>query len=156
MLRGSPAFLARGSAGKEGPPGHEGKEGPPGTSALATVPSGQSESGDYAASDFDAASVIATAISFPVPLATRIPSANVVYVTSSSAAHCSGAGHAEAGFLCIYSRSRKDIDLVPEVEQFEEGAITSGSGRFGFYMQALVTTEGEQAFDIGSYTVTAP
>jgi len=145
----------QGLAGPQGPQGVQGVQGVAGASALAPLPSGQSESGDYAATDAVAGAFIGTAISFPVPLPARLHPANIVYTTTGSATHCSGPGHAEPGFLCIYSRSHKDVG-VPEQHSFEGGPIEFGTGVFGFYMQWLIITENEQAFDVGTYTVTAP
>jgi hypothetical protein len=136
--------------------GGEGKVGPAGLSALSPLPAGDSESGDYGIDADNTSSGIGyldITVSFPIPLAAGIPVSNVVYTTTNSATHCSGPGHAEPGFLCIYSSERFEVETPPEVIE-AEGPKEDGAGRFGFDLNWHV--EGEGAYDLGTYTVTAP
>lgn len=92
-------------------------------------------------------------LTFPIPLAAAIPASKIVY-TSSTAAHCSGAGHADQGYLCIYSANSSGVSGPPTVSSFEGGIATETTGRFGFDLEWDITDE--EAFDVGTYTLTAP
>jgi hypothetical protein len=75
-----------------------------------TLPSGMTESGDWgfgtdSAGGIGAASEMWQTTSFPIPLASALDSNHTIYVTGASATHCSGAGHADAGYLCVYQNS---------------------------------------------------
>jgi hypothetical protein len=146
-----------GPAGANGKEGLQGKEGLPGQSALSPLPSGQSESGDYGiyTPNTKTSGFLNTSVTFPISLAAPIPASNSIYTTTTApVTHCSGPGHADHGFLCIYSGNRGRVIAPPLVLAFESASSTEGSGRFGFDMQWSIT--GEEAFDVGTYTVTAP
>ncbi len=105
----------QGPAGAPGSPGLTGKEGPAGQSALSPLPSGDSESGSYGAGSAagKAHETLETAASFPIPLAA--PVTQVVYTAvGSPVAHCSGPGHAEKGFLCVYSVFSVGLKTPPD------------------------------------------
>lgn len=123
-----------------------------------TLPSGKSESGDFGIRvPAPAASTgfIAQSVTFPTPLTTRIPGANVVYTAlPSTNTHCTGPGQAEAGFLCIYEINNVSITDPPDVFAFENPSPQAGSGNFGFNMEWDVT--GANPFATGTWTVTAP
>jgi hypothetical protein len=145
----------QGAAGAAGTTGGQGKEGPPGLSALSTLPAGDSESGDYGiqAPTSKTSGDLEQAVTFPIPLAAPIPTGNVVYTeVGKPVTHCSGVGHAEAGYLCLYNAGAKNVD-TPEVYN-EEAVNEKGTGRFGFGLVWTVT--GEEAQDYGTFTVTAP
>jgi hypothetical protein len=145
-----------GPQGLQGPQGVEGKQGDTGQVGLSPLPSGKSESGDYGAAEQSAHGAIFTTVSFPIPLAARTPASNVIYVAAFSALHCNGVGKAARGYLCIYSYRLNDVKTPPvEVEDETEPPV-AGAGLYGFRMEWHVTTEGEQADDWGSWTVTAP
>jgi len=148
---------ATGSPGATGPQGAKGAEGPAGQSALSPLPSGQSESGDYGIRTANAASsgFLAQSVTFPIPLAARIPSTNVIYTAiNKQVTHCSGPGQADAGFLCIYTSKNAGVFGSPEVAAFEAGVPAEGTGRWGFNMEWSVASA--NAYDFGTYTVTAP
>ena len=149
---GSPG--APGLQGAKGAEGAEGAEGPAGLSALSTLPSGQTESGDYGAvpDNTGAGDFFYESLTFPIPLAAEIPVSHVIWTFNPAAAHCSGLGHAEPGYLCIYSAQHQNI--APPVVSNNEGALHSGAGRFGFFV-AWGTTAAN-GFDLGTYSVTAP
>jgi hypothetical protein len=143
-----------GAAGLQGVTGAEGAKGSDGQSALFPLPSGQSESGEYAVRPDNTAATgeVEDAVTFPIKLAVVIPVDKIVYTTTGTATHCSGPGHAERGFLCIYSELKVGLES-PEVRNFE-GPLAEGTGHFGFHLEWPVT--GKEATDIGSYAVTAP
>lgn len=67
---------------------------------------------------------------------------------------CTGPGHAEKGFLCIYSAESGNVG-EPVVKDPEESPVTQGTGGdYGFVLTWTVTAEGP--YDIGTYTATAP
>lgn len=151
---GSPG--ASGPQGATGTQGAQGAKGSPGQSALSPLPSGQSESGNYGVRTGSAAGThIDTVVTFPVPLAAGIQESNVVYTKAGTpVAHCSGPGHADPGFLCIYSRASEDVDTPPNVFSPDPTAATEKNlGRLGFQMEYL--TKASEANDAGTYTVTA-
>ncbi len=145
---------APGNPGKEGP---QGKEGPPGPSALTTLPSGQSESGEFAAGGSYTAKegFVEEAISYPIPLSAGLPVGNVVATeVGKPLPECPGPGHAERGFLCLYEAENKFFE-PPEVYNGEESStLPNGAGRFGADL-SWRTTEANGYVD-GTYTVTAP
>ena len=143
-----------GGTGVTGKEGQQGKEGPAGQSALVPLPSGQSESGDYGIRTDNTVTedFIDQSVTFPVQLAAPIASSNVIYTTAPSTSHCSGTGHADRGFLCIYSENTSGVG-TPTVGDFE-GTVSSGAGKFGFDLEWKVSLA--DAFDIGTYTLTAP
>jgi hypothetical protein len=149
---------AAGAVGKEGTTGKEGPAGKDGVSAPSTLPSGQSESGDYGAHtpNAGAGGYLTTMVAFPVPTPAPISIENVVYTTAKvPVPHCIGPGHAERGYLCIYSAANEGVDTPPSVLSYEvPGKLEEGAGRFGFLVQWTISGAG--ATDIGSYTVTAP
>jgi collagen triple helix repeat protein len=146
---------APGTNGTTGSPGPEGPVGPRGVSALGILPSAQSESGVYNASRWNAnEGAMTEGITFPIPLATG--TANFVYTTTTvPASHCIGVGHADPGYLCIYSDKTEKVKTPPHVFTTEEPTGAETTGRFGFALYWFVTGQG-LAHDYGSYTVTAP
>ncbi|HXR29260.1 MAG TPA: hypothetical protein VN772_06740 [Solirubrobacteraceae bacterium] len=148
-----------GVAGSEGTAGPRGATGPRGAAGKAwlPLPSGQSESGDYGGSltEFNTNHSYASTVAFPVPLAAPIPSSNVLYTAlATPVAHCSAPGHADPGYLCIYSGASNAIAEPPTVMDFELSPSVPGAGRFGF--NATWEATGPNSFDYGTYTVTAP
>jgi Collagen triple helix repeat (20 copies) len=97
-----------GTQGKEGKEGKAGKEGPPGPQVFTTLPSGSSESGQWAAisTATGAGQTLATTISIPIPLATA-PAVHFIAENSAPPAGCSGSVEhpsAEPGNLCVFVR----------------------------------------------------
>lgn len=151
---------ARGDRGETGPRGETGARGETGPrgeaglSALATLPSGRSESGQIGAVGNNAVSGqnIESTVTFPVPLAEALPESHVIF-TGESATHCSGQGHADAGYLCIYVNWSGKVE-PSNVLTFEH-VFEHGAGRTGFGAFWRVTENGE-AWAEGTWTVTAP
>ncbi len=90
-----------------------------------------------------------------MPLKEGIPSSNVIYTpTETPVTHCSGLGHADEGFLCIYVDASGKVQ-AEKVGNFETGGeFNAGAGRFGFGAFWEVKESGEAWVD-GAWTVTA-
>ncbi len=144
----------QGPAGVRGATGAEGAKGTDGFSALSTLPSGRSESGDYAFSPDNTATsgFVMSSVNFPIPLGAALPIGQVVYTRTWPVAHCEGPGSAAAGFLCIYGEQHIGFSL-PTIYGSEGSGNLPGAGRFGLVMEW--TVEAGHAFEIGTYTVTA-
>jgi hypothetical protein len=156
--KGAPgAQGATGPQGAKGSDGTKGAPGDPGFSALSTLPSGASESGEYGIEGpgGTAGETLETSASFPIPLAEDAPESQVILTSVAvPVTHCSGPGHADQGFLCIYTNKSGRVNLASEkIFNPEISPPPGGSGRFGFEMALTVT--GADAFDFGTYTVTA-
>jgi hypothetical protein len=139
--------------GQRGEPGHE---GPAGLSALSTLPSGRSESGVYGIAPANTAKSgsLKQSITFALALPAVIAPANIEYTASATPTkNCTGPGHAERGFLCLYSGGATGVE-APVVFEAEDGLSTKGTGRVGFILEWAITAENSS--DVGSYTVTAP
>lgn len=150
---------ATGAAGATGATGAAGSKGEAGLSALATLPSGVSESGSYgdSAGNVKNGQHPAVTVTFPIPLAARAPISQVVYnKPGETSAHCAGAGQAEKGFVCVYS-ARTGQMVFDNIFEPDAPTATPGTGTTGFTLIDIVNTptEGSEAFDFGTYTVTA-
>ena len=145
---------ATGAKGIEGPKGATGEAG---FSALSTLPPGASESGEYGIETpgGTAGETLETSASFPIPLAEDAPESQVILTSVKvPVTHCSGPGQADKGFLCIYLNKSGGVNLATEkIFNPEISPSPGGSGRFGFMMAWTVTSA--DAFDFGTYTVTA-
>jgi hypothetical protein len=147
---------ATGATGKEGPAGKEGKEGKEGQSALSPLPAGHSESGEFDQRTDNTATglYVDEALTFPIPLAAPIPVGHVIYTAASSPKpHCTGPGHAEAGYVCIYSGFRLGYAEPAAFFNYETGVYREGASRLGFDIEWTATTA--DGYDDGTYTVTA-
>ena len=148
---------ATGATGSKGATGPTGATGAAGFSALSTLPSGQSESGDFGVGTpaGSAGETVEASVSFPISLEERAPEGQVVVTTiDTPVTHCSGPGHADKGFLCIYYDKTRDINTTTlKVFDTELHGAPGGSGRFGFMMAWTITGAEPSAF--GTYTVTA-
>jgi hypothetical protein len=122
---------------------------------LVVLLSGQTEGGDYGIGTpgGKAGEVMQQSVTFPVPLAEEAPVGQVIYTkVSAPVEHCSGPGHADKEFVCIYSGSSLFVG-TPTIRNPESTSRTLGTGRLGFFLEW--TTTGADAFDVGPYTVTA-
>ncbi len=152
--RGPEGF--RGPEGSRGLRGEQGSEGAAGPSALTSLPTGQTESGDYGIRVPGATSgeFMDESVSFPIPLAKGIAGDHVLYKNeAATVAHCNGVGHADPGYLCIYSFNHGSTTGPPTVFGAEDSGAP-GTGIYGFDMEW--TTMSGNPFDIGSFSVTAP
>jgi hypothetical protein len=150
---------ATGAAGAAGPQGAKGDKGDTGAkgadfTALTTLQSGQSLTGNYAAWGVGGGYTSDT-IQFRIPLAAPIPAANTIFVPNAGVppAHCTGPGHADPGYLCVYEQS-----AAAAAEQgiyHSEGSPTYGAGPDGAYIY-FSTSGTSGAFSYGEWDVTAP
>ncbi|HUB36519.1 MAG TPA: hypothetical protein VL972_06815 [Solirubrobacteraceae bacterium] len=147
----------QGLTGKQGKSekGEKGEKGEAGFSALSKMPSGASESGDYAIRDESVESgSVQEAVTFPIPLSNGIPHVIYTQIGKPVEPDCPGPGRAAKGFLCIYSAESGNVGH-PVVEDAEESPATQGTGGdYGFVLSWTVTEKGPH--DMGTYTATAP
>jgi hypothetical protein len=92
-------------------------------------------------------------VSFPIPLASRIPQSNVIWTFNSSATHCPGAGSAGPGYLCLYSARHVDVE-PPETLNPETATVKHETGLHGVLLEWEINAS--PAYDAGTFTVTAP
>jgi Collagen triple helix repeat (20 copies) len=150
----------QGPDGNQGQRGPRGLEGPPGASALSPLPSRASESGLYGVSAPESPPLhLFESVTFPILLAERIPKDHVEYVPAASVGpHCEKPGTAEPGYLCIYSNFVPGAEILGEPIRLNiETTVpeqAEGSGPHGFVLEWFKPTAG--AYDVGTYTVTAP
>jgi hypothetical protein len=145
-----------GALGVQGSPGVKGGEGPAGLSALSTLPSGRTESGIYGIryDNSIGSGFVMDAVTFPIPLPEPISASNVIYTKADTpVTHCTGPRHADPGFFCVYSVNTQSVTTPPSVLGSESG-IEEGTSRVGALIEFQVN--GTDAFDFGTYTVTAP
>jgi Collagen triple helix repeat (20 copies) len=155
---GSPGTAgAKGETGLKGEKGETGLKGEAGLSALSTLPAGDSESGVVAPIESNPTSSrsITGTVTFPVPMPEALAESHVIFLKEgvASAAHCSGQGHAEAGYLCIYVAREGDVGTT--LSRNIEGGIIGGAGKLGLVAFWNVTTSGDEAYAEATWTVTA-
>ncbi len=152
---------AAGPQGVQGPighPGNRGERGAPGFSALSLLPKGSTESGEFSVSAPHALAeeVFEGVATFPIPLAAPIETQVEVTREDVPTSMCLGPGTAEKGWLCIYTRSVRNLEFKraynPESEL--EVEPPGRTGRFGFGTEWKAEEEGpvEAA---GTWSVTA-
>ncbi len=144
----------RGTTGAQGAQGPTGATGVPGSPAPSVLTSGHSESGDYVLSETNskAGAEASVGVTFPIPLQERLPEGKFKYLPpGKTSPECSGPGQAAPGFLCVYSTETSGVAFESVFDPEKPGF---GSGVFGFQIQ--YETEGTSAFDLGTWTVTAP
>jgi hypothetical protein len=126
-----------------------------------TLPSGKTEVGDWgfgtdSAGGIGAASEMWGVTSFPIPLAKALDSNHTIYVTGASATHCSGAGHADPGYLCVYQNSLTGANTPDNSSIFDpENSGYGGTGKYGFAFRLAAPATGSYLAH-GSWAVTAP
>ena len=144
-----------GPKGEAGPKGETGPKGEAGLSALSTLPTGQSESGEVGAvgSNALAGQEIEDTVTFPVPLKETLSESHVIFTSNTTpVTHCSGVGHADAGYLCIYVSYSGNVG-TPVSLSFESIA-SPGTGRSGFGVFWPVVAGGTESWGEGTWTVT--
>jgi hypothetical protein len=149
----------QGVTGASGDKGEKGVRGEPGFSALSQLPSGRTESGDFALEmpALEPGERVSTAIPFSIPLSVPIVPANAMLEAEPH--HCPGVGTAAAGYLCVYTSSVTDVKassglaLNPEVAP--TSPVSAGSGKFGALLSWEAAEQGTVVVT-GTYSVTAP
>lgn len=127
-----------------------------------TLPSGKTEAGEWgfgavAAGALSAGSNGRPAFSFSVPLASALDADHVIYVSGSSATHCSGAGHADPGYLCVYQKNIVTANTPDSSNIFNpdiSGGPNNGASKYGWAIYLYTSSAGEW-FVSGTYAVTA-
>ncbi len=161
-----------GVTGKEGAAGKEGTAGKNGANLTAetTLPSGQSESGTFAAGSGYVDSgeelfgkkyygFVGTGITYVQPLAKAVPDGNVIDVTTGSATHCPGVGSAAPGYLCLYDWDRDDVSTEYFYSESKSETETTTAEFSKPSPGAVVYWAVEEPgipYVGGEYTVTAP
>jgi hypothetical protein len=140
---------ATGTAGTNGTNGvgTPGKEGSPWT-AGGTLPSGKTESGNWAYGPAEEGTIGFASIAFGIPL-TSAPTFVYVEAPGEEEESCPGTAaepKAKAGVLCLYQAGFKNATILgPEEVSPKNGAL------FAFQVGA-----GESGYAYGSWAVTAP
>jgi hypothetical protein len=154
------SWNGEGPAGKNGVNGNNGANGANGSNGTngqdltshTPLPSGQSESGFYAAgSGSSTTGYVAEGISFSQPLAAPIAANRVVYNTVGTISpHCLGFGQAERGYVCLYESEAAGLSFYIT----RDFALNpNAADKFGLAVFFEVKAAGYIA---GSWTVTAP
>jgi hypothetical protein len=129
--------------------------------SIGTLPSGATEAGDWGFGTDSAGALAAGSeawpvFTFPIPLANGLDSNHTIYVTGSSATHCSGVGHADAGYLCVYQKDIASANTPDNSSIFNpETTGSPGTGKYGFAMHLTYPGTGSWIVT-GTYAVTAP
>ena len=127
----------------------------PSAAKLATLGSGQTQSGAFsaAAGDSAAGGWLGFAINFPRPLATAIDESNIIDTADTAdPAHCPGPGQAAPGYLCLYSNARSNVGEIYGYSTGSPYGDLPVSVGIGLY----VPVTGNQPYVDGIWTVTAP
>jgi hypothetical protein len=146
--------------GEKGPAGQNGRDGTPGTPGTpgkdltvgSTLPSGQTESGIFAATANVASGFGSDAIEFRPPLGSGLANANLHDLTSGSTADCPGRGQAARGHLCLYEGSNSSMSFLG----FYNPTTGSGGTAAPGGVVAFFTAGGTQSHVRGTWSVTAP
>lgn len=149
-----------GLPGKNGSNGSNGTNGANGTNGTngrdltshTPLPSGQSESGFYAAAGGDSTTgYAAQGISFSQPLSASIAENHVIYNTTGvTSPHCSGFGHADPGYVCLYEFEGGGLEFLVTRDFVK---TQNAADVYGFAL--FFTVKAASSFVGGSWTVTA-
>ena len=107
-----------------------------------TLPAGRTETGVWSfgtTADVTSGTNGRPGFSFPFPRAAAVAVGKAIYVTGASATHCSGVGHADSGYLCVYQKLISNATTPTSASIFnpETGATSTASQRgFGLYLVA--------------------
>jgi hypothetical protein len=121
---------------------------------LSNLPSGQTESGAFSGGGGAATSgYFGFGITYTRPLATAIADDHIVDTNKNpDAAHCPGAGHAAAGYLCLYFQYHFNVGTIYGYST--DSPYSSVSPSIGVGIYAPITGAGSYAN--GVWTVAAP
>lgn len=127
----------------------------------ATLPSGSTETGAWFFGTNDGTggggSNARPAFSLQIPLAAGLDGSHTIYVSGASATHCSGVGHADPGFLCVYQLSKSNANTPSNGNIFNPEGTNGppGTGAHGWSIFLSAAAAGSWYVG-GSYSVTAP
>jgi hypothetical protein len=121
---------------------------------LTNLPSGASESGAFSGGGGAATSgYFGFGITYARPLATAIADNHIVDTNKNpDATHCPSAGHAAAGYLCLYFQYHSNLGALYGYST--DSPYSSVSPSIGVGIYAPIT--GASSFANGVWTVTAP
>jgi hypothetical protein len=148
---------ANGSNGTNGTNGTSGTNGTNGTNGQdltshTPLPSGQSESGEFAMGAGASGDEMGEGISFSQPLATPIAEGHAIYNNAGeTSTNCPGIGHAASGYLCLYTGEDESMSFVHALN-FPPYEFNS-TGLYGFAIYFIVLSTPN--YVDGSWTVTA-
>ncbi len=121
-----------------------------------TLPSGKTEIGDWGfGSPNDTLGPNWSVFSYSIPLATGLDADHAIFVSGASATHCSGAGQADPGYLCVYDTGSYNAETPDSTNIYDPEQGIGGAGKNGF-MMALYPSGTGGWFVTGTYAVTAP
>ena len=95
---------------------------------------------------------MADGVTFPVPLPADLPAPGMVFLPegTASATHCSGIGHADPGWLCIYEVSHGNSTFN---NAFDPTTGFDGISKYGFSIYLSFVAAGS-AWAYGQWDVT--
>ena len=123
-----------------------------------TLPSGKTETGvwGYSNNSGGGGGSGRAYASFPIPLSAGLPdAAHTIYVSGASATHCSAAGHAGPGYLCVYQGYNDNANTPNAGNIFNPETGPSGTSVRGWAIYLSASGAGSWTIG-GSYAVTAP
>lgn len=121
--------------------------------ARSTLPSGQTESGDYAVAGSVSGDHMVEGVQFAIPLAAPLDSSHVEFRPfGTTSANCPGVGQATAGYLCVYESDFDHRSVVSD--SVSNHLINAGADAYGFIIW-LVAADLD-GWSTGSWTVKAP
>ncbi|HUZ14722.1 MAG TPA: hypothetical protein VMU72_00915 [Gaiellaceae bacterium] len=124
--------------------------------AATRLPSGKTETGLFTGGgSYNTHGWIGLTIMYPRPLAAPIRDSHIIDVQSpaNSATHCSGAGHAARGYLCLYNVDVQDVG-APYFYSSDGDNFPASMGKYGVMLYWETTAD--DAYVGGSWAVTAP
>lgn len=143
---------ANGTNGANGTDGANGRDGVNGKdfSVSSVLPSGQTETGDWALSASTGQIGVAV-VNFLPKLPARIDFSHVVYLDNVTDANCPAFGQAKPGYLCFYARDRGNFSNP----QFQDGTGANGASVDAVVL-TMTATGPPSLRTIGTWAVTAP
>ena len=130
-----------------------------------TLPSGKTAVGDWGSGgvvgDNGVGGTAYAVSTFTLPLTTGLDADHAIFVSGSSATHCSGVGHADAGYLCVYEvvnyyGATPTSDSIYNPEAPNNPTLAGGTGKNGFGILLSSEFTGGYWDVAGTYAVTAP
>ena len=136
-------------------PAPQERPGPQGASftLATTLPSGQTEYGDYGVYGFGGG-FVGGVVGFRIPLAQGIPAANAHFIASQQfTPECPAFKQAAAGQLCVYQTNATNATVAGVFGT--DGTTVAGSSNVGFQIYFTAPGAGP-ANSFGEWAVTAP
>ena len=119
-----------------------------------TLPSGQTESGNYSVAGSGAGNYMNQGFQFAIPLAASLDSTHVEFhTTGTTSTNCPGVGQAAAGYLCVYEAASGNRNAAAGSPVANHSGF-GGADTYGFNVWLGSTSS--PAFSYGSWTVQAP